>query len=40
MMELRQFLEGVAEGSSAQFVVSFQLEQTLFLHAGSGLQCP
>ena len=39
MKELRQFLEGVVERSSAQFVVSFQLEQTLFLHAGRGLQC-
>jgi hypothetical protein len=39
MNDLRQFLEVVVKETSAHFVVSFQLEQTLFLHAGGGLKC-
>ncbi|WP_144007092.1 hypothetical protein [Pelomonas sp. KK5] len=39
MADLRQLLESVVERTGAHFVVSFQLEETLFLNSGKGLQC-
>ena len=36
--ELQQFLLAVAEETEAHFVVSFQLEETLFVNVGRGVE--
>jgi hypothetical protein len=38
IQELHRFLETVAADTGAFFVASFQLESTVFIHVGSGLQ--